>query len=327
MGCSTYDDFEDSVKKNTDSLIDVFAPGYRQQYDVVQKNPELDPLHIITEDPLLAQAEEEAQRVRTEDEAREAQISEDKARINALFGVTDYDYGDYRSDKTVPLGELNPDLVGLGEYEGSSFGGPWEKLFNFTKEAVAKEMPIGMSLAQEAEQNLATREGTLSGIHGDIMAKSTEELDRQFGRKEADVIAMLMDRGISRSTVGQTTMDRLGEIYDEQEIGFNTAADTAVERIKDKDISSRANLISLIEAGGDYANAASLASAGMESDAAQAKNEALAADLTNLFAGMDELYGQKQYVDAYNTGQTYGGTNIATPGSFSAGDSGSVIRY
>lgn len=350
----------------------------------------------------------DAAAVRQRELERDYEIARDKAKINSLFGITDYNYGavsevpsytatpysggrqkvdDARSQYTSEIQRLTDLITGneaaytaagqeipgvsdegifippLGEEENAwgiprsrdrnalpsyteqysiapgafSDGGPKtyqvdirDKLSRYEKElaGLEEEYPTydATELSDKASESATTRESTLEGIYQDIMGKSMYELDTQFDRKKADVLAMLADRGLSRSTVGQTTFDRMDEIYDTQEAGFEQTADAARESIRKADQDTRTNLIQMIDAGGDYGNARATALAGLDSNIQQGTNMGRAQDLTNLFSAMNELYGQKQYVDAYNEGTKYGSSNLVTPGTGTT-TTGSVLNY
>ena len=205
-------------------------------------------------------------------------------------------------------------------------------------DAVAKELRIasdkihintifGIGDAEGAAANKATRQKTLDSIYADILGEQTEELDRQLTTKSADVKAMLAGRGISRSSVGQSIFDNLGYLYDKREAEFERGASGAITNIEGADTKTHLGLIDMITAGGTYDDARQGAYEGLKFNAETATNEAKARDLTKLFAEMDELYGQKQYVEDYNRGQNYGSSNITVPGASSSGSSGSIVNY
>ena len=229
----------------------------------------------------------ESDKVAIEARAKEAQIAGDKVRINEIFGIN---------------------APGVEEARG----------------AFDPRRPYALT---EADLNKEARQKTLNSIYQDILGEQTSELDRQLVTKEADVKAMLAGRGISRSSVGQSIFDNLGYIYDKQEADFERGAKGAITNIEGADTKTRLGLIDMINAGGTYDDARQGAYENLDYNAEVATNEAKARNLTRLFAEMDELYGQKQYVEDYNRGQTYGSSNITTPGASSSGSSGSVINY
>ena len=305
-------------------------------------------------------AQAEADRLRAEESQRDYRIAQDKAKINALFGITDYDYETMPDVLTYGAGgltsatgkageletlegllaaaEADPEYAGdygytpgvVGEYGTDPGTASWQSQIASLQEDPGLAMLSGYdpaALTTQAGESAATRGATLGGVKGDIMAKYLDELNTQFGRKEADVQAMLSGRGLTGGTVGQSIFDRLGEISDVQKVGFEESAESAIGKMRTADEATRSNLINLISAGEDYGNVRTTALSELESNISGAKGEAMAANLTNLFAGMNELYGQSQYVDAYNQGQRYGSTNLITPGSGTASASGTTVRY
>lgn len=303
-------------------------------------------------------AQAEADRLRAEESQRDYRIAQDKAKINALFGITDYDYeampevlsyeggiksATGRAEELETLqgllgaAEADPEYAGaygytpgvVGEYGTTPGTASWQDQITALQEDPAVAMLSEYdpeALTTQAGESEATRGATLEGVKGDIMAKYLDELNTQFGRKEADVHAMLAGRGLTRSTVGQSIFDRLGEISDVQKVGFEESASSAVDKMRTADEATRSSLINLISAGEDYGNVRTTALSELESNISGAKSQAMSADLANLFAGMNELYGQSQYVDAYNQGQTVGSSSLVTPGSSTAA-SGTSINY
>ena len=312
-------------------------------------------------------AQEEANRVRREEAVRRMRMAHDRARINALFGITDFDYNSLPQlwdELGVPApaairnqerklaypgglpaaGGGGPAIPGLFEDHPGSAGtgvvpgaaGQGGSLAQFLSQALEDQMLASnrainpadpYSLMQQAQEAKTTRERTLEGIYQDILGKFTNELDRQYGRKQSDVKAMLAGRGLSRSSVGQSHMDYLGETYDKRESELEGTAESARERIRSADEDARNALISMINQGGDYANARTSAIRGLESNVNQAYDVARAQNLENLFREMDQLYGQKQYVDEYNRGVRDYTPNITTPGTRGSAGTGMVINY
>ena len=309
-------------------------------------------------------AQAEADRLRAEESQRDYRIAQDKAKINALFGVTDYDYetmpevlsydGGLKSatgraaeletlQGLLSEAEADPDYAGsYGSRPGASTGysdagyetfsprtASWQDQIASLQDDPAVAMLSGhdpSALTTQAGESEAARGATLEGVKGDIMSKYLDELNTQFGRKESDVHAMLAGRGLTRSTVGQSIFDRLGEISDVKKVGFEESASSAIDKMRTADEATRSNLINLISAGEDYGNVRTTALSELESNISGAKSQAMAQDLSNLFAGMNELYGQSQYVDAYNQGQRTGSSSLVTPGS-TASVSGTNINY
>lgn len=305
-------------------------------------------------------AQAEADRVRVEESQRDRRIAQDKAKINALFGITDYDYnavpgalykpqgsgaGDASGYQTQYQGEVDRLQQLIDSGQGTEGGTPgvsdadgftdyttntWDDLAKAKANLAGVTNVLGdndaAGLESQAGVNFDAREATLEGIYKDILGKYTSEQDRQYDRKASDIKAMLSSRGLSRGTVGQSIFDRLSEIRDTNTTGFEEGASDAISRIRDSDTEIKANLISQLDAGESYGNVESTALSKRTSNIDNSVSQANARNLTELFKGMDELYGQKQYVDAYNSGQQRGSTNIVTPGGGSS-SSGSVLNY
>ena len=304
-------------------------------------------------------AQAEADRVRAEASQDEYQIAQDKAKINALFGNTEYDYNVDAGDLQVYDGGLRnyddvqanitrlEDLIAAAEESGSGESGFTSSDYSDTgggrgTDAWADQLATAQgrlssfdelfgdydatTMSADASSAFDTREASLQGIYDNIFNEYTYEQDRQYGRKSSDVLAMLSNRGLADSSVGQSIFDRLGEIRDTNTKDFEEGASAAITRIRDADETTRSGLVRDIDTGGDFANAQKTALSDLNTNIENSVNLANSRDLTNLFKQMDELYGQKQYVDAYNTGQTYGSSNVVTPGSAS-GSSGSVLTY
>lgn len=306
-----------------------------------------------------------AAQAREDERIREQQIAEDKAKINALFGITDFDYGSTPTGLIDWQGEMTPadelisrytpiyedltartaagETMRKGSGRGNKIVDPYytegrsgrnHTRYTYTAddlEALLNEWNSVQgevsNLAGTAEENLATRNATLDQVYNDIMNDYMYELDKQHERKGSDVKAMIAGRGLSRSTVGQSALDMLGEVYDTQETSLEESADLAREAVRAADEDTRTNLLAQLETDGDYANARATAQKALEGNITEATKIATSQDLTNLFKAMDELYGQKQYVESYNQGQAAAyKPNITTPGSSSSG-TGTVLRY
>ena len=306
------------------------------------KNPITTVTNALFGDP--GAATDAANAARKEDRLRNIQLSKDRAALNALFGITDYNYTTpiYTVEGLTPPDpnkQHSPFIQSMiGRMNGPGFtyspGGGRPSQFSSTlvggnaadyANALGDYAPYNAQ--KSAEENKAAREGTLDSTYSDIMNYYTDELNRQYGRKNADVLAMLADRGLSRGTVGQSILDRLGEVYDTQLAGFDTAATSAINNIRTSDASTLSDLLQQLNAGADFSSVQSSANTNLQNNVNQSFDQAKTMNLANLFAAMDELYGQSQYVDRYNQGVRYGSSGVVTPGSYSGGSySGTVIH-
>lgn len=180
------------------------------------------------------------------------------------------------------------------------------------------------ALQTQAEAAAATRASSLEDVYGNIMDLYQTELGRQRDVERAKTEAALAKRGLYGSTVEEDIFERLGDIYGTKLTELEGRASGAVTDIEAADERAKLDLINLIQSGGDAASAMRSAESQLESGLRQREQEALSTNLANLFEGMSELYGQRQYVDQYNRGRREGASGVITPGS-SGGYSGTII--
>lgn len=288
-----------------------------------------------------------ADQMRRDEQEREARMAQAVAQINAMFGVAPgapvLTEGQKRAaeqraaldrqlqttvrpDGTVDYPNLvlrAPRNARGGRYYGDpdAYSPAQLAQIKATKAAQLRAQrdalpasPNFDTLGADAVRNKQARDALYARTKDDIMRYFNDQLGRQRDRA---AVAIAIDMARKGQTYGsaRTDADRLlQETNDDRVMQLQTQADAAVTDLRSSDEKARLDLIARIRAGTDQQSAIAGANSALSTNIDRVREGATSQSLEGLFANIEELYGQKRAVDAYNRGyrDTVG---VATPGS------------
>lgn len=283
----------------------------------------------------------EREQIRRDELEEESRIDRDLAELNAIFGITGYDYADIAQPEIGVEMELRRGGPGIndGEYDyitRTEYMTP-EEIASLAAEAEDPERADYLSglisdwdydaeaLEAKAAENAAARDETLwgsEGVYNTILDKYTNEIDDQRGRRESDIRLALARSGMVGTDYEASLYGELNEAFDEAIAEYTGKANSAVKGIESADQRIRNQLRGDIEAGGSLDSEYAINA--LDDSLRTSQQTALDATLDNLFAGLADLYGQRRDVDAYNRGY-YDSRGIGAPSSSEY--SGETIDY
>lgn len=291
-----------------------------------------------------------ADQMRRDEQEREARMAQATAQINAMFGVnpgapvlTDEQKRSaqqradlerqlqtrVRPDGTVEYPYLQmrtPRQIGEeGYYDDSDYYAemtPQQRQSAFMRRAAQIKdqlarlpgVPNFSSLAADAERNKIARDAMYERTGDDIMGYFTDQLGQQRDRAAAAIAIDMARKGQTYGSA-RTDADRLlQETNDDRVMQLQTQADAAVTDLRSSDEKARLDLIARIRAGMDQQSAIAGANSALSTNIDRVREGATSQSMEGLFANIEDLYGQKRAVDAYNRG--YQNTvGVTTPGS------------
>lgn len=171
------------------------------------------------------------------------------------------------------------------------------------------------------DQAATGREKLYSTIMGDAEARLTDRLGKDRSQAERQVRFELARRGLMGGSADIDQGREILEKFQEGSLEARNAALGAANEARSADEKTRVGLINNIRSGMAESDAMSAAFAGMQNNANQARDAAMATNIGNFFNDLSVLRGQQQFqqgMDATrNRYRTPTGATSANSGGFS----------
>ena len=280
-----------------------------------------------------------ADQMRADEAERERKMAEATAAINVMFGVRPQGVEDPNAaaragyqQKLDMLRRLREQGVEQEHRIFEPYRPGDEPLVLDNEEALAyyqnklaqlPAAPNNAAQAATARDNRIARNTLYRDTRGDILDYFTDQLGEQRERAESAIDIDMARRGLTYGSAA-TDADRvLQEENDQQLMNLTTRADSAVTDMRLSDEQARLDLIARIRAGMDAQSAIAGARSAMDNNINRTREQLTSTALEGLFSEVEDLYGQRRAVDAYNRGyQDIAG--VATPGSSGTVSNGRV---
>ncbi len=186
--------------------------------------------------------------------------------------------------------------------------------------------------AQEAQRE-QTISGNVNAINGAFANRGGEyasygkalqdqyqtELNRQQGIAARNNKFALARSGLTGGSAAVDAGTLLGQESAEGTIKAQQAVNSGVSQLQNQDESTRQQMISLAQSGGDIGNAATQTANQLRANAGNASNVNAAAGLGDVFGGVTSSYQNEQTAAALRSGllkgQTYASSSLGAPTS------------
>lgn len=179
---------------------------------------------------------------------------------------------------------------------------------------------FGKGLGAGSDANLAGRESLYGTITSDAEARMLDQLGRDRTKATRGVDFQLARQGLAGGSAGIDQGRELLQHYDEGALKAHDSALAAGNDARSADEKTRLGLIGNIRSGMEKSDALSAAYAGMQNNAATARDNALSTNIGGFFDDMSLInnaaryrVGQQAAISAY---PTPGGYGSATTGGF-----------
>ena len=249
----------------------------------------------------LKQAQQDEYRRTIEEQRRLNAVQQ----INALYGM---------QSKAADVDAYNKALGGLYNIDNPNGGGK----DRYLADNALKPVNVADVMSNEAQRNAGydkVRQSNLGLMMNDI-ARNRDDTTRNVGFG-------LQRNGLFGGSVDVDTHKSITDANQRSVIQANQLADSQVASMRSNDESTRADLISRINAGLDADSAAATASQRMEINRQQALAEPSSGVLNNLFSGIGGALNSYQY--ANGAANPYGNMGKSSAGSL--GGYGGKVTY
>ena len=168
----------------------------------------------------------------------------------------------------------------------------------------------------DGADELAQRNAGYGSVRQNALDVALNDLSKQHDVANRDLKFNVARSGLTGGSVDVDKNAELAGKYSEGVLTSNSNADGIVNNIKAKDESTRADLISRINAGMDANSATSSALSQIQNNQAQGRVDGQSNLLSNFFNGIANGVGAYQYANGGNSVQQVAGTNYYTPAGF-----------
>lgn len=228
------------------------------------------------------------------------------ARVNELYGVSSDVNGKEGWEKVIQ--EKKP----VTTWSGGDNDTPTTNYITETKNTFGDN---AIKESYDGSQELVQRNAGYGTVRQNALDVALNDLSKQ-----RDVAGRDLKFNVARSglTGGSVDVDKNGELatrYSDGVLSSNTNADGIVNNIRAKDESTRADLISRINAGMDATSATTSALAQMQNNQNQGRIDGQSNLLANFFNGIAGGVGAYQYAGGANTAQQQSSGNYYNPSS------------